>query len=435
VSHLYGFGLMDAESMVKEAVRWKQVPLQHVCAEEARIIYPGSEMTFVHETTGCVGRPLEHVAYVEHVIVRVTITHHHRGNLYIKLLSPSGTKSELLAHRPLDNSSEGFQNWEFMTTHCWGEKARGRWTLKIKDISSKSSNLAELGALKKWSLVIYGTAKHPYHVHHRSVRSVEPLMKIFWKNIMVRLCDQECTSDGCEGPGPNQCVMCLHFFLKFKNNTRLCVSECPKGFWGDRRRCKRCFATCESCTGSRSDQCTSCQPGQHLTEGTNTCTTSCGEGYYLDHDASLCRKCSENCLKCTSFSICTECKLDTRQLSSIQLMFLCLTYLWNNQNLCHGTTGPGVESCKNCVEGYLMEEWKCVHSCSAGFYDTNDCEECHSDCVTCHGPGDNDCVLCEEGKTLENGMCVFDHEACPLKTYRSGETHTFMSTANPTVCL
>ncbi len=33
VSHLYGFGLMDAEAMVKEAETWKQVPSQHVCEE------------------------------------------------------------------------------------------------------------------------------------------------------------------------------------------------------------------------------------------------------------------------------------------------------------------------------------------------------------------------------------------------------------------
>lgn len=35
VSHLYGFGLMDAEAMVKEAERWKQVPTQHICVESA----------------------------------------------------------------------------------------------------------------------------------------------------------------------------------------------------------------------------------------------------------------------------------------------------------------------------------------------------------------------------------------------------------------
>lgn len=37
-------------------------------------------------------------------------------------------------------------------------------------------------------------------------------------------CDPECNESGCEGPGPHHCINCLHYFLKFKNNTRLdCV--------------------------------------------------------------------------------------------------------------------------------------------------------------------------------------------------------------------
>lgn len=30
--------------------------------------------------------------------------------------------------------------------------------------------------------------------------------------------------------------------------------------------------------------------------------------------------------------------------------------------------GAGVEACKECAQGYLMEGWKCVSACSAGFY-------------------------------------------------------------------
>lgn len=33
VSHLYGFGLMDAEAMVIEAEKWTTVPAQHICVE------------------------------------------------------------------------------------------------------------------------------------------------------------------------------------------------------------------------------------------------------------------------------------------------------------------------------------------------------------------------------------------------------------------
>lgn len=61
------------------------------------------------------------------------------------------------------------------------------------------------------------------------------------------------------------------------------MSECPRGFWGDRRRCKKCYSSCERCSGSRSDQCTSCQEGHHLVEDASTCTAVCGDGYYLDH--------------------------------------------------------------------------------------------------------------------------------------------------------
>ena len=32
--------------------------------------------------------------------------------------------------------------------------------------------------------------------------------------------------------------------------------------------------------------------------------------------------------------------------------------------------GAGVEACKHCAEGYVIEEWKCVSSCSQGFYAT-----------------------------------------------------------------
>uniref|UniRef100_A0A3B3TN60 Proprotein convertase subtilisin/kexin type 5a n=1 Tax=Poecilia latipinna TaxID=48699 RepID=A0A3B3TN60_9TELE len=151
VSHLYGFGLLDAESMAKEAERWKQVPAQHECVEEEaiQIIHPGSVLTSAYETTGCssaASAASRHVVYVEHVVIRVTITHSRRGDLSITLTSPAGTVSQLLAHRPLDNSTEGFQNWEFMTAHSWGEQAAGEWTLKITDTPSrKRDSSAELG--------------------------------------------------------------------------------------------------------------------------------------------------------------------------------------------------------------------------------------------------------------------------------------------------
>uniref|UniRef100_A0A3P9N2S0 Proprotein convertase subtilisin/kexin type 6-like n=1 Tax=Poecilia reticulata TaxID=8081 RepID=A0A3P9N2S0_POERE len=430
VSHLYGFGLLDAESMAKEAERWKQVPAQHECVEEEaiQIIHPGSVLTSAYETTGCSSAASRHVVYVEHVVIRVTITHSRRGDLSITLTSPAGTVSQLLAHRPLDNSTEGFQNWEFMTVHSWGEQAAGEWTLKITDTPSrKRDSSAELGILKNWSLVIYGTAEQPYNMRRRRVRSAEPSVDSDLTEGYDGPCDPECSDDGCDGPGPQQCVTCLHFFLKFKNNSRLCVSECPPGFWGDRRRCKRCYSSCASCSGSRSNQCTSCVPGQHLTEGTDTCTTSCGDNYYLDHD--LCKKCSENCSKCTSYSICTECKPGT-SLQGNRCQRSCDGGFYHDvqedecrpcDKACATCAGEnGVEACNRCANGFLMEEWRCVSSCSAGFYATEPspeivdghriCRRCDSSCLTCAGPTWQNCSSCSSGHRLQEGVCVVNTE-------------------------
>lgn len=70
---------------------------------------------------------------------------------------------------------------------------------------------------------------------------------------------------------------------------RTCVSGCPEGFWGDRKRCKKCFSSCKTCEGSRSNQCTSCKLSHHFNEDTNSCVTSCGDGYYVEHG-----KCAEH---------------------------------------------------------------------------------------------------------------------------------------------
>ena len=32
-----------------------------------------------------------------------------------------------------DNNNKGFNEWEFMTTHNWGEYAKGEWILEIEN--------------------------------------------------------------------------------------------------------------------------------------------------------------------------------------------------------------------------------------------------------------------------------------------------------------
>ncbi|KAG8516364.1 Proprotein convertase subtilisin/kexin type 6, partial [Galemys pyrenaicus] len=149
VSHLYGFGLVDAEALVMEAKKWTAVPAQHTCVVAAdkrpRSIPLVQTLRTSVLTTACADRSDQRVGYLEHVVARISISHPRRGDLQIHLISPSGTKSQLLAKRLLDLSNEGFTNWEFMTVHCWGEKAEGEWTLEIQDMPSQVRNPEKQG--------------------------------------------------------------------------------------------------------------------------------------------------------------------------------------------------------------------------------------------------------------------------------------------------
>ncbi len=50
------------------------------------------------------------------------------------------------------------------------------------------------------------------------------------------------------------------------------------------------------------------------------------------------------------------------------------------------STAAGLESCNRCAEGYLMENWRCVSSCSQGFYavqPNSDSADTQSTCKRC----------------------------------------------------
>lgn len=108
-------------------------------------------------------RPL--IRSLEHVQVQLSLSYSRRGDLEISLTSPMGTRSMLVAiryatvsrgaagrvlpgllqgrpltlpappagHRPLDISSQGYNNWIFMSTHYWDEDPQGLWTLSLEN--------------------------------------------------------------------------------------------------------------------------------------------------------------------------------------------------------------------------------------------------------------------------------------------------------------
>ena len=76
-------------------------------------------MDFELDSDACEGDE-NRVDKVEHVVLDVSFIHRRRGDLSLLLISPSGTKSELLSTRRYDDSKEGLDDWKFMTVHFWG---------------------------------------------------------------------------------------------------------------------------------------------------------------------------------------------------------------------------------------------------------------------------------------------------------------------------
>ncbi|XP_035274664.1 proprotein convertase subtilisin/kexin type 6 isoform X1 [Anguilla anguilla] len=444
VSHLYGFGLVDAEAMVVEAKKWRSVPSQHTCTRisdrRTRYIRPDQYLNASISSSGCAEQADQSVVYLEHVVVRVLIVHPRRGDLQINLISPSGTRSQLLAKRLLDNSNEGFRNWEFMTVHCWGEKAEGQWTLEIFDSPSQHRNPEVLGKLKEWTLILHGTAVHPYHSHtshhsrsrmleipspSRDPKAHEPQQEITEEEEEEYdgPCRTECGDQGCDGPNADHCLNCVHFSLRSAKTGRTCVSQCPLGYYGDveARRCRRCFRGCETCVGRASNQCLSCRRGLYLHADHSSCVNECATGYFADDVQRQCAKCHENCLKCVRDSDrCTACN-DGYSLAGMTCVPECADGTFFNLEemkciICHHScatcTGPGKEECIQCAKDFLQQEWKCVPACTEGYYPGEAaglpqkmCRKCEENCLSCQGPGVT-CSRCREGYNLVSRTCI-----------------------------
>ncbi|XP_052096867.1 furin-like protease kpc-1 isoform X2 [Mytilus californianus] len=159
-SQVLGFGLMNAETMVSVGSQWKSVPQQHTCASRNKFPYMTTTST-KSDLIDITVQQCSAINYLEHVQVIVTFSYtRYRGGTQLYLISPAGTKSNLLHHRKEDaedNLSAGNLNWTYMSVHFWGESPIGNWTLQI------SSTIHSVRVrLDRWSLRFYGTTTDPW---------------------------------------------------------------------------------------------------------------------------------------------------------------------------------------------------------------------------------------------------------------------------------
>lgn len=165
-SHDYGFGEVDARAAVRLAETWVS---QQTSANEYKLVQPVASgqlnQTIPDSAQNGISSTLNVNAgdlQIEHVEIRVNLTHQRPGDLILKLISPTGTESILMnrpGKNPVDAAASGDASFNgsdtldftFTTTRDWGETASGVWTLQVVDAATGS-----VGTLNSWSMTVTG---------------------------------------------------------------------------------------------------------------------------------------------------------------------------------------------------------------------------------------------------------------------------------------
>ncbi|ODV63083.1 S8 family peptidase ASCRUDRAFT_31906 [Ascoidea rubescens DSM 1968] len=144
-SHKYGYGKIDAYTMVHMAKDWKNVKPQawyysspyHVNEDIEWAENTNRDYTY---TLNIDKEDLEkaNFEHIEHVTVTINMSAKNRGKIEVNLISPSGIISNLGIQRPYDKSNEGFNNWTFMSVAHWNETGEGVWKLQVINRGQKN---------------------------------------------------------------------------------------------------------------------------------------------------------------------------------------------------------------------------------------------------------------------------------------------------------
>lgn len=167
-SNDYGFGQVDARAAVRLAESWMT---QSTAANE--YVYNASSgplgKTLAAGETLTSSIAMNAGLNVEHVEIDFNAQVGRLGDLTLKLISPDGTQSVLLNRQgkvpdgmpgasatDLGSSQSGTFKYSFMSTHDFGERSAGNWTLQVTDANSGLPV-----TLNAWSLRLYGSKSTP----------------------------------------------------------------------------------------------------------------------------------------------------------------------------------------------------------------------------------------------------------------------------------
>lgn len=122
-SHDWGFGKVDASSLVEKAQAWELVkPQAWLHSPWLRVhhsIPQGNQGLLSRYKVTKEQLKDANLARLEHVTVTMNINHARRGDLSVELRSPSGVISELSVSRKNDDANIGYVDWTFMSVAHW----------------------------------------------------------------------------------------------------------------------------------------------------------------------------------------------------------------------------------------------------------------------------------------------------------------------------
>ncbi|XP_072873272.1 proprotein convertase subtilisin/kexin type 4 isoform X1 [Chlorocebus sabaeus] len=259
VSHHYGYGLLDAGLLVDTARTWLRTQPQRKCAVRVQNRpTPILPLIYIRKNvSACAGRH-NSIRSLEHVQAQLTLSYSRRGDLEISLTSPMGTRSTLVAIRPLDVSTEGYNNWVFMSTHFWDENPQGVWTLGLEN----KGYYFNTGMLYRYTLLLYGTAED------MTARPTGPQVT---SSACVQR-DTEGLCQVCDGAAYILGRLCLAYCPpRFFNHTRLVTPRPGHTAALTLRVCSSCHSSCYTCHGGSLKDCTSCPPSSTLDQQQGSC--------------------------------------------------------------------------------------------------------------------------------------------------------------------
>ncbi len=169
-NHKYGFGVVDAAAAVNLARNWTSVGGSTnlrscgIYSAAPNIAIPDAAGTNQNPVVSPVANNLNvsgcGISQIEYVEITFSSTDHaYSGDLRLRLVSPSGTVSELadstICGQNLSNADnpclQTYNNWRFGSVRHLGEGSNGTWRFEVTDMAP-----GDVGRFQNWSLRIYG---------------------------------------------------------------------------------------------------------------------------------------------------------------------------------------------------------------------------------------------------------------------------------------